>query len=49
MNYDVENTGVTLFASVENMFNKEYLVSRNEGKLAGRERLFMAGIRYVFQ
>lgn len=49
LNYGVKNTGVSLFATVENMFDREYLVSRNEGKLAGRERLFMAGISYVFQ
>jgi Fe(3+) dicitrate transport protein len=37
-----------LFASVENLFDKEYLVSRNEGKLAGRERLFFGGITFNF-
>lgn len=47
-NYRVPNSGVTLFASVENLFDKEYLVSRNEGKLAGRERLFFGGITYDF-
>lgn len=48
VNYAVPNTGVTLFASVENLFDKEFLVSRNEGKLAGRERLFFGGISYDF-
>lgn len=48
INYKVPNSGVTLFASVENLFDKEYLVSRNEGKLAGRERLFFGGITYDF-
>lgn len=48
VNYRVPNSGVTLFASVENLFDKEFLVSRNEGKLAGRERLFFGGITYDF-
>lgn len=48
VNYRVPNSGVTLFASVENLFDKEYLVSRNSGKLAGRERLFFGGITYDF-
>lgn len=48
VNYRVPNSGVTLFAAVENLFDKEYLVSRNEGKLAGRERLFFGGITYDF-
>lgn len=48
VNYQVPNSGVTLFASVENLFDKEFLVSRNEGKLAGRERLFFGGITYDF-
>lgn len=48
VNYYIPNTSVTLFASVENLFDKEYLVSRNEGKLAGRERLFFGGITFEF-
>jgi Fe(3+) dicitrate transport protein len=48
INYYIPNTGVTLFTSVENLFDKEYLVSRNEGKLAGRERLFFGGITFNF-
>jgi Fe(3+) dicitrate transport protein len=48
INYYIPNTGVTFFASVENLFDKEYLVSRNEGKLAGRERLFFGGITIDF-
>lgn len=48
VNYRVPNSGVTLFAAVENLFDKEFLVSRNEGKLAGRERLFFGGITYDF-
>ena len=48
VNYYVPNTSVTLFASAENLFDKEYLVSRNEGKLAGRERLFFVGITFDF-
>ena len=48
LNYDVTNTGVTLFASVENLFDKTYLASRNEGKLPSRERLFFAGITFDF-
>lgn len=48
INYKVPNSGVTLFAAVENLFDKEFLVSRNEGKLAGRERLFFGGITYDF-
>jgi len=48
LNYYVPNTGINVFASVENLFDKTYLVSRNEGKLAGRERLFFAGISYEF-
>ncbi|HDY85328.1 hypothetical protein LCGC14_1636010 [marine sediment metagenome] len=48
VNYYIPDTSVTLFASVENLFDKEFLVSRNEGKLAGRERLFFGGITYDF-
>ncbi|KKN19324.1 hypothetical protein LCGC14_0946850 [marine sediment metagenome] len=48
VNYAVPNSGVTLFAAVENLFDKEYLASRNEGKLVGRERLFFGGITYDF-
>lgn len=48
VNYRVPNSGMTLFASVENLFDKEYLASRNEGKLPGRERLFFGGITYDF-
>lgn len=48
VNYKVPNSGVTLFAAVENLFDKEYLVSRNEGKLVGRDRLFFGGITYDF-
>ncbi len=48
VNFDVQNTGITLFASVENLFDKQYLASRNEGKLPGRERLISAGVTFVF-
>ncbi len=48
VNYSIPNSGVTVFAAVENLFDKEYLASRNEGKLAGRERLFFGGITYDF-
>ncbi|MCC5796055.1 MAG: TonB-dependent receptor [Methylophaga sp.] len=48
VNYRVPDSGVTLFASVENLFDKRYLASRNEGKLPGRERLFFGGIQYDF-
>lgn len=48
INYYIPETRVTLFASVENLFDKEFLVSRNEGKLVGRERLFFAGFTYEF-
>ncbi|MCX4189781.1 TonB-dependent receptor family protein [Methylophaga sp. OBS3] len=48
MNYRIPNSSVTLFAVAENLFDKEYLVSRNEGKLVGRERLFFGGITYDF-
>ncbi|MEX1200047.1 MAG: TonB-dependent receptor plug domain-containing protein [Methylophaga sp.] len=48
VNYSIPNSGVTVFAAVENLFDKEYLISRNEGKLAGRERLFFGGITYDF-
>jgi Fe(3+) dicitrate transport protein len=48
VNYAIPETSVTVFASVENLFDKEYLATRNEGKLAGRERLFFGGITYDF-
>lgn len=48
VNYRIPNSSVTLFAVAENLFDKEYLVSRNEGKLVGRERLFFGGITYDF-
>ncbi|GAB2675879.1 TonB-dependent receptor family protein [Aliiglaciecola aliphaticivorans] len=48
LNYTIPNSRVTLFTSVENLFDKTYLVSRNEGKLAGRERLFFGGITFDF-
>ena len=48
INYYIPNTSITLFSSVENLFDKEHLVSRNEGKLAGRERLLVGGITFDF-
>ena len=37
-----------VITGVENLFDKEYLASRNEGKLVGRERLYYGGITYNF-
>lgn len=48
INYRAPGSPVTLFASVHNLFDKQYLVSRVDGKFAGRERQFFGGIRYDF-
>lgn len=47
-NYRPVGTDVTLFASVYNLADREYLASRVDGKVAGRTRQFFGGIRYDF-
>jgi Fe(3+) dicitrate transport protein len=48
INYRKPGSDITLFGSVYNLTDREYLVSRVDGKVAGRQRQFFAGIRYEF-
>jgi Fe(3+) dicitrate transport protein len=48
MNYRPVGTNLTYFVSAYNLGNKEYLASRVDGMVAGRERQVFGGIRYDF-
>lgn len=48
MNYKPVGTNLTYFVSAYNLGNKEYLASRVDGMVAGRERQVFGGIRYDF-
>lgn len=48
INYRPEGSKLTLFLSGQNLTNREYLVSRVDGMVAGRKRLVFAGARYDF-
>jgi Fe(3+) dicitrate transport protein len=46
--YKPQGTNATIFISGTNLADKEYLASRVDGKVAGRERQVFGGIRYDF-
>jgi Fe(3+) dicitrate transport protein len=48
VNFRPAGSKVTYFMSGHNLADKEYLVSRVDGKVAGRQRQVFAGIRYDF-
>ena len=48
VNYRPVGTNVTYFASAYNLGDREYLASRVDGMVAGRQRQVFAGIRYDF-
>jgi Fe(3+) dicitrate transport protein len=48
LSYRPKNTNVNLFVSAHNLANKEYLVSRVDGMVAGRKRQVSIGMRYDF-
>lgn len=48
MNFRPQGSKTSYFLSAYNLTDREYLVSRVDGKFAGRERQVIAGIRYAF-
>lgn len=48
VNYKPVGTNLTYFASAYNLGDREYLASRVDGMVAGRQRQVFAGIRYDF-
>lgn len=48
MNFRQQGSKTSYFPSTCNLTDREYLVSRVDAELAGRERLVIAGIRYAF-
>lgn len=48
MNFRPQGSKTSYFLSAYNLTDREYLVSRVNGKFAGRERQVIAGIRYAF-
>lgn len=48
VNFQPVGSKATYFLSAANLADKEYLVSRVDGKVAGRERQVFGGIRYDF-
>lgn len=48
VNYRPIGTNLTYFASVYNLGDREYLASRVDGMVAGRQRQVFGGIRYDF-
>ena len=48
ISYRAPGSPLTLFLSAQNLTNKEYLVSRVDGMVAGRPRFVFAGARLDF-
>ncbi|MDP2870103.1 TonB-dependent receptor domain-containing protein [Methyloversatilis sp.] len=48
MNFRPQGSKTSYFLSAYNLTDREYLVSRVDGKFAGRARQVIAGIRYAF-
>lgn len=48
VNYQPVGSKFTYFLSGYNLADKEYLISRRDGKVAGRQRQVFAGITYAF-
>ena len=48
VNFQPVGSKATYFLSAAHLADKEYLVSRVDGKVAGRERQVFGGIRYDF-
>ena len=48
INHQPTGPNLNFFLSGHNLANKEYLISRKDGKVAGRERQVFAGMKYQF-
>jgi Fe(3+) dicitrate transport protein len=48
INFRAIGSKLTYFISGHNLADKEYLISRVDGKVAGRQRQVFGGIRYDF-
>jgi len=48
VNYQPVNSNFSYFLSAYNLADKEYLMSRVDGKAAGRQRQVFGGVRYQF-
>ncbi len=48
LNYSVPGTGWTVFGTVKNVFDEEYIADRTRGILPGTPRLYQAGVQYRF-
>jgi len=48
LNYNVPGTGWTVFGTIKNVFDKEYIADRTRGILPGTPRLYQAGVQYRF-
>jgi Fe(3+) dicitrate transport protein len=48
INFNPVGSNFNYFLSAHNLADKEYLVSRRDGKFAGRERQVFGGVRYTF-
>jgi len=48
INFSPVGSNFNYFLSAHNLADKEYLVSRRDGKFAGRERQVFGGVRYTF-
>lgn len=48
LNYRVPGTGWTVFGTIKNVFDKEYIADRTRGILPGVPRLYQAGVQYRF-
>ena len=48
LNYHLKPQNTTLFVTVKNLADKEYIVDRTRGILPGSPRLIQAGLKYAF-
>ena len=48
LNYSVPGTGWTVFGTIKNAFDEEYIADRTRGILLGTPRLYQAGVQYRF-
>lgn len=46
--YEFAATGLTVLATVKNLFDRTYVVDRSRGTIPGNPRQFQAGLRYAF-
>lgn len=48
LNYSIPGTGWTVFGTIKNLFDEEYIADRTRGILPGTPRLYQAGVQYRF-